>query len=89
MRIYGRIIRRHLRSFVGSSVLGCARGGTEPKAGILAGHAYGLLRCATVPLTDGAPDARLVHLRNPWGSFEWGGAWSDDSAELKACAAGA
>eukprot|EP00301_Raphidiophrys_heterophryoidea_P002616 c11219_g2_i2.p1 GENE.c11219_g2_i2~~c11219_g2_i2.p1 ORF type:complete len:399 (+),score=90.53 c11219_g2_i2:361-1557(+) len=39
--------------------------------GLVAGHAYSLLQVKEV---DGF---RLVQLRNPWGSFEWKGAWSD------------
>ena len=39
------------------------------------GHAYTMLR---LELLEGI---RLVQLRNPWGSFEWDGAWSDKSSE--------
>jgi calpain-15 len=42
-------------------------------AGIVPGHAYTILR-----VTEQFGH-KLVNLRNPWGSFEWGGDWSDDS----------
>ena len=41
--------------------------------GIVQGHAYSVLRLAEV---DGT---KLIQLRNPWGSGEWTGDWSDDS----------
>ncbi len=45
--------------------------------GLVAGHAYGILN---VLLTkDGK--FKLIQLRNPWGSFEWKGKWSDGSRE--------
>jgi hypothetical protein len=41
--------------------------------GIVYGHAYAILRVVTVQ-----PEGhRLVQLRNPWGSDEWRGKWSD------------
>ena len=41
--------------------------------GLVAGHAYSVIRVAE---THGF---RLVQLRNPWGRYEWGGEWSDES----------
>jgi len=39
--------------------------------GIVEGHAYSVLDCQDI---DGN---QLVQLRNPWGSSEWKGDWSD------------
>lgn len=39
--------------------------------GLLPGHAYSLLAACAVG------DHRLVRVRNPWGSFEWKGEWSN------------
>lgn len=46
--------------------------------GIVAGHAYTLLSAAEV-LDINGNTVRLVKLRNPWGSGEWNGDWSDQS----------
>ena len=46
--------------------------------GIISGHAYSLLGALTVTEADGK-QTRIVNLRNPWGSFEWKGDWSDES----------
>jgi hypothetical protein len=43
--------------------------------GLVAGHSYSLLACKTV-----SSGHRLVQLRNPWGSLEWNGDWSDESS---------
>mmetsp|Transcript_67952 Transcript_67952/g.214927 ORF Transcript_67952/g.214927 Transcript_67952/m.214927 type:complete len:469 (+) Transcript_67952:211-1617(+) len=48
--------------------------------GLVAGHAYSILRAVEIGIKD---DTRLVQLRNPWGEFEWKGAWADGSKEWK------
>lgn len=47
-------------------------------AGLLTNHAYSLIDAAEVIDRDGKP-ARLFKIRNPWGSHEWTGDWSDQS----------
>ena len=46
--------------------------------GLVNGHAYSLINCATVQGSDGRM-ANIVQVRNPWGSFEWNGDWGDNS----------
>lgn len=46
--------------------------------GLIAFHSYGLLSAKEITTEDGET-VQLVKLRNPWGSFEWKGDWSDDS----------
>jgi calpain-15 len=50
--------------------------GTVPEndAGLVPGHAYTILHCQ-----EGANGEKLMQMRNPWGSFEWKGEWSDNS----------
>ena len=43
------------------------------------GHAYSILDVREVACLGEAQ--RLVCLRNPWGSFEWTGAWGDKSSK--------
>ncbi|CAE7494838.1 Capn15 [Symbiodinium microadriaticum] len=52
--------------------------GRGKDSGIVPGHAYTILQVYSPRLTMRS-GIRLVQLRNPWGSFEWGGDWSDDS----------
>ena len=40
--------------------------------GLVGGHAYSLIH--TYVLSNGV---RLVMVRNPWGSYEWTGAYGD------------
>lgn len=47
------------------------------KEGLVAGHAYSVIQARQVK------DFRLVQLRNPWGTFEWKGTWSDKSSMWK------
>jgi len=61
-------------------MMGCAISGANgelPKEaeGLVEGHAYGIL---DVKETSDKKH-KLLKIRNPWGKFEWTGAWSDDS----------
>jgi hypothetical protein len=46
----------------------------KDSTGLVAGHAYTLVSAKQTSKGD-----RLVKLRNPWGSMEWTGDWSDSS----------
>lgn len=48
--------------------------------GLVPGHSYGLIAAAQVKNKVGEM-VNLVKLRNPWGKFEWQGAWGDNSDE--------
>lgn len=51
----------------------------ENKIGLVAGHAYTVLGVFEPKLTISSTPIRIVKLRNPWGQFEWKGAWGDES----------
>ena len=46
--------------------------------GIISLQSYSILNIVRVPDRDGNM-VRIIQLRNPWGSFEWNGDWSDFS----------
>jgi len=46
--------------------------------GILASHAYGLLKVVHIDHKE-----RLLQIRNPWGNVEWRGRWGADSKEME------
>ena len=57
-------------------------------AGLVGTHAYSILDAKELGLIPGLSfgggllgQTRLIRLRNPWGSYEWKGAWSDGSKE--------
>jgi hypothetical protein len=52
------------------------------EVGLVSGHAYTILGVYKPKLTT-ASGIKLLKLRNPWGKYEWAGAWSDGSAEWK------
>lgn len=69
-----------LISLLGEGAILCASShhgkDTDKNAlGIVQGHAYSILDACSI---DGF---KLIQLRNPWGSSEWKGAWSDNSKE--------
>lgn len=53
--------------------------------GLVAGHAYSVIQAREVSegVIGSGPTFKLLQLRNPWGTFEWKGAWSDKSSEWK------
>eukprot|EP00527_Entomoneis_sp_CCMP2396_P007216 CAMPEP_0198145108 /NCGR_PEP_ID=MMETSP1443-20131203/21046_1 /TAXON_ID=186043 /ORGANISM="Entomoneis sp., Strain CCMP2396" /LENGTH=480 /DNA_ID=CAMNT_0043808637 /DNA_START=104 /DNA_END=1546 /DNA_ORIENTATION=+ len=60
------------------------------QAGLVAGHAYSLIAAVEVAETSvaglpkpGGQSFKLLKLRNPWGSYEWKGDWSDKSKKWK------
>ena len=53
------------------------QGENKNDAGVISGHAYSLIQI--VEFKHQGKDVRLLQLRNPWGSGEWQGAWSDKS----------
>ena len=63
--------------------------GVRPKndSGLVAGHAYTILQARRITKKGPYQGAEILQLRNPWGAFEWSGAWSDSSKELKSCKA--
>lgn len=45
----------------------------DEQKGIVEGHTYTIKEVVSIQ------QFRLLNLRNPWGSYEWKGDWSDDS----------
>eukprot|EP00826_Nyctotherus_ovalis_P039385 TRINITY_DN3787_c0_g1_i6.p1 TRINITY_DN3787_c0_g1~~TRINITY_DN3787_c0_g1_i6.p1 ORF type:complete len:929 (+),score=272.17 TRINITY_DN3787_c0_g1_i6:165-2951(+) len=54
-------------------------GGATSTKGLYSGHAYSLMGVVELN-TMNAGVAQLVHIRNPWGEYEWNGNWSDSSS---------
>ena len=52
----------------------CTNADQHTQVGLVENHAYTLLDCRTVD------NIRLVKIRNPWGSGEWNGKYSDNDA---------
>jgi hypothetical protein len=50
------------------------------KLGLISNHAYTVIDVAEVSDVKGKK-TRLMKIRNPWGSHEWGGDWSDKSTK--------
>jgi len=54
-----------------------AEGGIDEGGGLVDGHAYSII--AVFMSED--ESTKLLRIRNPWGKFEWDGAWSDTDAD--------
>ena len=52
-------------------------GAERPSGGLVPGHAYTLISARRLEC-----GVELLKIRNPWGTFEWEGAWSDHSKEM-------
>lgn len=50
-------------------------GGPSGGGGLVSGHAYSVMKIVE------ADGVKLLNIRNPWGEFEWDGAWADGSDE--------
>jgi len=48
------------------------------KMGLIGGHAYGIIAAKHI-VDENGNDLQLLCVRNPWGSHEWNGDWSDKS----------
>ena len=52
--------------------------------GLVKGHGYGVTDVKSIKLAKtlqkqlGSSTIQLVRLRNPWGTKEWNGSWSDE-----------
>ncbi|XP_071102038.1 calpain-2 catalytic subunit-like [Haliotis cracherodii] len=66
----------------GAFVTCSSKSGTTPPDGIIPGHAYTLIAAKEVTKKNGKR-AFLLRMRNPWGSDEWTGKWSDKSPNWK------
>jgi len=60
----------------------------DHKGGLVGGHAYSILDARELGFIPGVGfgggllgKTKLIKLRNPWGEFEWTGAWSDGAKE--------
>ena len=88
--LWNRIINLHKDgALMGCSIIGK---GIEKEIfddgveiGLLAGHAYSIQSAFTIIEEETRQEVRLMRIRNPWGfkkPKEWGGRWSDNSAEM-------
>ncbi|KAL9647931.1 hypothetical protein ABK040_008202 [Willaertia magna] len=75
-RLWDKLVLYNKENVLMGSSISSSRGEQQDEAkGIVAGHAYAIL---DVKETSDKK-YKLIKLRNPWGCFEWKGAWSDSS----------
>eukprot|EP00037_Helgoeca_nana_P024456 m.259936 g.259936 ORF g.259936 m.259936 type:complete len:514 (+) comp26643_c0_seq19:30-1571(+) len=72
------------KGVIGAGTTGEDQGKSNSTSGLVRGHAYSVLDARKFQDSKEGSNKetlRLVKLRNPWGKFEWEGAWSDGSKE--------
>ena len=86
----GPIFHKLRRYHDAGCIMACGTRGTDNtreygrdsvKGSIVGGHAYSILGVYEPKLST--EKVRLLKLRNPWGSFEWKGTWSDGCENWK------
>ncbi|KAM9310995.1 calpain-5-like [Gastrophryne carolinensis] len=91
-KLFKMMMKAHSRSsLICTSIRPSANQSIEEvlSSGLVIGHAYSVTAIKSITLHSGlfslfrTHKLRLVRLRNPWGSGEWKGAWSDGSEEWK------
>jgi len=75
--LWHKLLTYHEEGHMMGSAICSGKEMPDKSTGLVAGHAYGVLD--VYPTKDGK--YKLIQLRNPWGSFEWKGKWSDGSRE--------
>ena len=75
------ILRKYVKAkaLMGASISSDFGESKDEYKGLVAGHAYSVLDARS--FKNGSGRLNLLQLRNPWGSFEWKGAWSDNAPE--------
>ncbi|XP_054258677.1 calpain clp-1-like [Macrosteles quadrilineatus] len=70
-----------LKAIARKSLVCCGiYGEAKSHLGLVSNHAYTITGARTVSV-PGRGEVLLIRIRNPWGYFEWKGAWSDGSRE--------
>ena len=69
-----------------NSCVVCADSSTDSyvDGGLVPGHAYTVLQVRQIQ-QGYYRGAQVLQIRSPWGRFEWGGDWSNESPQLQAC----
>ncbi|KAM8974702.1 calpain-5-like [Pelodytes ibericus] len=90
--LFKAVIKAHTRASLISTAIRPSPGQALEEvlsSGLVTGHAYSVTAVRSIKLRSGllslfrTHKLHLIRLRNPWGSGEWTGAWSDGSEEWK------
>lgn len=75
-----KVIRYHHQNGAVLCCGGVKKGSTAKDMGLISGHAFSLLQVEEVRQSmTSVTKFRMVQIRNPWGTGEWTGDWSDKS----------
>jgi hypothetical protein len=81
--IYGLLEKKHLLCCsIRKDEEDKTKGEGRADLGLVTGHAYSILRVEYLEISDSETE-RFIKLRNPWGSGEWKGKWSDGDQRWK------